>query len=111
MIKILKKFIINCFLAFVPSKRQRKILRHKLLGAALPCEWTEFRERTSYGDKHVYLGQDGIDVVYEELCKSKPSLICRYGTLELGIVSQFINNKEGREYPSFFVQNILSNTH
>lgn len=96
MINKLKKFIINCFLALVPCKRQRKILRHKWLGAALPCEWTEFRVRTSYGDKHVYLGQDGIDVVYEELCKPKPSLICRFGTLELGIVSQFINNKELR---------------
>jgi len=48
----------------------------------------------AYGDKHVYMGQDGADVIYNELCKNKSSLICRYGTLELGIMGQLIRNKK-----------------
>lgn len=90
----MKKFIINTLLCLVPSKKTRKILRHRYLGQSLPCEWGEYKRRDAYGDKHIYLGIDGTDVIYNELCKDKPSLICRFGTTELGILTQFVRNKE-----------------
>lgn len=92
----MKTFFIKLLLIFIPSSRQRKLIRNKFLGEPLPCDWTEYRIRTSFEDKHIYTKQDGVDVVYQELSKNKPSLICRFGTLELGIVHQFINNKELR---------------
>lgn len=90
----MKKFIVNCLLGCVPFSRWRKLIRHNVLGEPLPFEDYELRRRMVYGDKHVYIGQDGADVIYNELCKNSPSLICRYGTLELGAMGQFIRNKK-----------------
>lgn len=90
----MKKFIINCLLSFIPSSKWRKIVRHKVIGEPLPFEWHEYRRRMFYGDKHVYIGQDGVDVINNELAKDKPSLICRYGTIELGIMTQFLKNNK-----------------
>lgn len=92
--RVMKKIIIKLLLCLVPSSRTRKILRHKYLGQPLPYEWGEYKRRDAYGDKHVYLGQDGTDIIHNELCKDKPSLICRFGTTELGILIQFARNKE-----------------
>lgn len=90
----IKKIILNCLLVVIPSSKWRKIIRHNVLGTALPENDYEMRRRMVYGDKHVYMLQDGVDVVYNELCKPKPSLICRYGTLEIGIMTQLMLNKK-----------------
>jgi len=90
----MKKFILNCVLGCVPLSSWRKIIRHKLLGEPLPNEWYEYRRRMAYGDKHVYMGQDGADIIYNELCRDNPSLTCRYGTLELGTMGQLMRNKK-----------------
>lgn len=94
----MNRLLCNYLIYFVPVKRWRKILRHRILGEPLPYEWYEYRRRTAYGDKVVYLGQDGADVIFNELCKDKPSLICRYGTLELGPLGQLIRNKKRKIY-------------
>lgn len=90
----IKKTTVNFLLCFVPLSKWRKIIRHKFLGQPLPDLWIEYRRRMAYGDKHVYMGQDGADVIYNELCKDKPSLICRYGTLEAGTMIQLVRNKK-----------------
>lgn len=90
----MKKILVNCLLGLIPVSKWRKLLRNKLTGAPLPFDWLEYRRRMAYGDKHVYVGQDASDIIYEELCKNKPSLICRYGTLEIGTMGQFLRNKE-----------------
>lgn len=87
-----KKTVFNYLLGFVPLSKWRKILRHKILGETLPFEWFEYKRRTSYDDKVIYQNQDGADVIYNELSKNKPSLICRFGTLELGIIIQLMRN-------------------
>ncbi len=86
--------LVNLILAFVPSSKWRKILRNKFLETQLPSELFYYLKRSSYGNKHVYLGQDGADVIYKELCKDKPCLITRFGVMELGIMKQFLENKK-----------------
>lgn len=92
----LNKFILNCLLGVVPFSRWRKILRHKFGGEPLPfnIEWLDYHRRIAYGDKVIYSVQDGADIIYNELCKDKPSLICRYGSLELDIMIQLMRNKK-----------------
>lgn len=83
------KFLIN----LNPSKRQRMLLRNKYFGQELPFKWSE-RIRTAHKDRHIYTNQDGVDLIYKTLMQDKPCLICRYGTLELDILDQFVENKE-----------------
>lgn len=90
----MKKLLTNILLLFVPNSKWRKLIRYNIIGEPFPNEWHEHLKRTAYGDKVVYMGQDGADVIYNELCKDKPSLICRYGTLEVGTMSQLIKNKK-----------------
>lgn len=92
----MRKFIINCLLGLIPSSKWRKVIRHHFLGEQLPFDFYDFRGKLAFGDKHIYIHQDGADVIYNELCKNKPSLICRYGSLELGIMGQFMRKKTNK---------------
>lgn len=90
----MKRFFVNLLLLFVPSSKHRKILRNKFLETQLPKELSYVLRRTSYGSRHVYLGQDGSDIIYKELCKDKPSLITRFGVMEIAVMKQFLENKK-----------------
>lgn len=92
----MKNFIINCILGLLPSSKWRKILRNKFLETQLPKELSYYLKRSSYGVRHVYLEQDGADIIYKELCKDKPSLITRFGVMEIAVMKQFLENKKRR---------------
>lgn len=82
------KFLIN----LIPNKRERMLLRNKYLGQELPEDWSE-RLRTSHNRRHIYVKQDGLDIIYNVLMSKNPCLICRYGSLELDQLDQFVKNK------------------
>lgn len=90
----MKKLILNCLLGFIPSSKWRKLIRSNFLDDMLPGDLIKYAIRSSYGQKHVYLDNDGADVIYNELCKDKPSLITRFGLFELEILKSFLDNKK-----------------
>lgn len=49
-------------------------------------------EKSHYGNRHIYMGTDGDKIIINELLKDKPSLICRYGSVELSAVNYFLHN-------------------
>ena len=64
--------------------------------------WDVRIEKSNYGDRHIYLAEDGNDIILNELCKAKPSLICRFGSVELSALNYFLYNKENIiKYPEF----------
>lgn len=85
----LLKLLIN----LNPNKRQRMLLRNKYFGQEIPQDWPE-RYRISHNGRHIYTEQDGLDLVYKTLMTDKPCLICRYGSLELDQLDQYVKNKE-----------------
>lgn len=89
----MKKFLFNLFLVFVPVSKWRKLLRHKYLGISLPVEWIEERRADAYENRVIYSIDDSAYIIKNELNKDKPSLITRFGTVELDIMRQFVNRK------------------
>ncbi len=64
--------------------------------------WDVRVEKSNYGDRHIYLHEDGNDIIYKELLSDKPTLICRYGSVELSALNYFLYNKENKiKYPEF----------
>lgn len=92
----MKELFIKILVSLVPFSKCRKLLRNKFLETQLPDELSDYLKRSSYGSNHVYYGQDGSDIIYNELCKDKPSLITRFGVMEIGIMKQFLENKKRR---------------
>lgn len=45
------------------------------------------------GDKFIYQDEDANNVILKHLTSDKPELICRFGTVEIGTVWQFLHNK------------------
>lgn len=46
--------------------------------------------KSHYGYKHINYNKEGNDIIYDELCKDSPSLICRFGSVELSTAVEFI---------------------
>ncbi len=90
----LLKFLIN----FVPSKEKRAVLRNKYFGNEILDRSVPEILRNYENFKYIYDKQCGVDLIYKELIKNKPSLVCRFGTLELDILDQFIKNNKIRKY-------------
>lgn len=67
------------------------------------------------GEKFFYAGDDGNDIISEHLLSNKPELICRFGTLELETVRQFLKYKgfSGKRALSFHAKKdvIYNNYH
>lgn len=89
----MKKRLLKLLISLHPIRRKKLLLRNKYFGAELPLDYKE-RYRISYKDKHIYLGDDALDLVYNTLKMDKPCLICRYGSLELDQLDQYLENKE-----------------
>ena len=108
MNKKLLKFFIN----LNPNKKKRAILRNKYLGQEFPQsetgEYNELMYRNHANYKYIYADQEGEDLIYNELCLDKPSLICRFGSLELDQLDQFITNNKDRIY-NFTNKNMIYN--
>lgn len=69
------------------------------------------KAKTHLGKRRIYSGIKGEDVIINELLADKPSLICRYGSLEISVVDHyiryFIDNKENPiAYPEQMKQDI-----
>lgn len=55
----------------------------------------------SYGDKYIYTGIDGEEILEEELEKDTPSLIARFSTVEYTTVREFKRNKRNSKIDVF----------
>lgn len=65
-------------------------------------KWNIRTPKSNYGDRHIYTETDGDDIIYSELCADKPSLICRYGSVELSALNYFMYNTEDMiKFPEF----------
>ena len=72
---------------WIPNKE----LRHKIRDNAMVRFSTPLPNY--YGDRKIYKFEETPDVIYEELTKNKPSLICRYGSNEFFTMRTYL--KEG----------------
>lgn len=51
-------------------------------------------EKLAFGEKFIYMKDEGEDIISECLLNDKPVLISRFGTVELETVRQFLKNKD-----------------
>ena len=93
-----KNYLLNLLINFVPSKRKRIVLRNKYFGNEIHDRSFPEIYRNHENYKYIYDEQYGVDLIYKELVNEKPSLICRFGSLELDILDQFIRNNKVRKY-------------
>lgn len=80
--------LLSCF---IPVKKWRIRFRNKF-GCSEPQK---------YGIKHIYNGEDGQEIILNELNKNKPCLICRFGGTEMRVVDYFLKNlkKDNVRFP------------
>lgn len=71
--------ILSCF---IPNKKDRVAFRSKHCNLILQ----------KYGNKHIYNGIDGQEIILNELNKNKPSLICRFGGTEMRVVDYYLRH-------------------
>lgn len=57
-----------------------------------------YKKVLSSGDRFIHAGDDGNDIISKHLLSNKPELICRFGTLELETVRQFLKYKGSKYY-------------
>ena len=59
------------------------------------------KEPLNYGDRYIYTGVEGDEIIKEQLEKDIPCLIARYGSVELATVREFKRNKRNRKIDVF----------
>lgn len=64
----------------------------------------------AFGDKFLYQGQDGNDVISKHLLSDKPEMLCRFGTLELETVRQMFVYKNSRNHFAKWHRRLFANT-
>ncbi len=78
----MKNFFLRLICCLIPIKNWRVQFREKYIRIPL----------VNYGTKFIYGGEDGQEVILNELNKNKPSLICRFGGTEMRVVAHYLKH-------------------
>ena len=78
----MKNFFLRLICCLIPIKNWRMQFREKYIRIPL----------VNYGTKFIYGGEDGQEVILNELNKNKPSLICRFGGTEMRVVAHYLKH-------------------
>lgn len=61
-------------------------------------ERSKIIQKDYYCDKYIYKNEDSQNIIYEKLLGDKPCLICKYGSVELDTIRQFLTRKGKYQY-------------
>jgi len=86
-----KEGLINLCTLFMPKKEWRHAFRNKFIISAR-------YKKKKYGNKDIYTGQTGNDIIKEQISKDEPCMICRYGSTELEAVYTYFKNPKTHFY-------------
>ena len=85
---LIRELIIEELLKIVTLGIPNKELRHKIRDGVV--KKIKDREKSIGFDKPVYMGEEVSEIIYNELSKNKPCLICRYGINEFNTMRNYV---------------------